>query len=135
MTADLPPGFRDQRECGVVQIEQGAADGGVRSGRAEQSSLVQAELLGLDQVRRAEHDGHRELDHHDPPIAPDVPDAHRQHISQGPGQPHPVGAPTQQYRSGMPDQPFAVGPYTQPTIPPCTLAHRKGALTLATDTA
>jgi len=67
-------------------------------------------------------------------LPPAVPVTHRQHGRERVGQPHPVRAPAQQHNTRMPDQPLAVGPHAQPTLPPCTLAHQKGAPTLASDT-
>jgi hypothetical protein len=108
-------------------------DGGVRGSRSEQRPVVHLELFGFEEVRRAEADGHRELDDHLGSIPPATTRTARQHPGQRVGQPCTVRALAQQHRPGVPDHPLAVGPNGQPTIPPCTLAHQKGALTSVPD--
>ena len=57
---------------------------------------------------------------------------HREQPGKRRGQPDPVGDLVQQHHTRMSDLPL--GGHNQPTAPPCTLAHQKGALDLCSDT-
>jgi hypothetical protein len=134
VSADLRPGFRDLGEHHLIEGIQRPAGRGVRHRRPEKSLVVGLQLLGLQQVRGTERDRHRQGDQHLGPIPPARHGAGREHPGQRRRQPRTVRALAQQHRPGMPDQPLPVGHHGQPTVPSRSLAHQKGALTLATDT-
>jgi len=94
---------------------------------------VELELLGLQQIRGAERDRDGEADERGGPVPPRRGRARWQHSRQRVGQADAVGEPAQQHRPGMPDQPFPVVRRRQTAVPPCTLAHQKGALTPVPD--
>lgn len=125
--------LRDLCAPRLVRRGQQPVQRGVRHCRSEQGAVVELELLGLQQIRGAERDCDDEADERGGPVPPRRGRARWQHSRQCVGQADAVGELAQQHRPGMPDQPFPVGRHRQTAVPPCTLAHQKGALTPAPD--
>ncbi|MGW9028363.1 hypothetical protein ACWGQ5_30280 [Streptomyces sp. NPDC055722] len=86
-------------------------------------------MLGLKDVRRAEHDRTGQLDQRHAPIPPAGPGALRQRRTQRGGQTDAVGDLPQQHHARVADQVLAVGPHGKPVIPFGSL-HLLGASSL-----
>lgn len=98
------------------------------------SRVVGMQLPGLQQVPRSEHDRDRELHDDLGPVPPSGARTAWHRRGQCARQTGAVRELAQQHRPGVPDQPLPVGVDDQATVPPCTLAHQEGALTLVPDT-
>lgn len=134
LAAHPPPHLRDLSQRVFVEAGQHPAHRRVRHSRAEELLVVQVELLGLQQTPCSEHDRHSQLDQHPAPLPPPGRRTRRQHPGQSTRQPQAVGQFPQQHRPRMPYQLLPVSSHGQPTVPPCTLDHQKGALLSAADT-
>jgi hypothetical protein len=90
---------------------------------------VVLELLGLNDVRRAERDRAGQLDRRHAPVPPAWSGVLRQRRAQRGGQADAVGDLPQQHHARVADQVLAVGPHGKPVIPFGSL-HLLGASSL-----
>ena len=103
MPADHRPGLGDPGQAGLVDPVQGPAGRGVRRRVTEHPRLM-GQQLDVGQAHRPERDRDRQVDQNHTTIPPPGPFARREQRTERGGQPHPVGAPTQQHRASVSDQ-------------------------------